>query len=65
MLSPRNKTRIAFALIGVLLVFAVWQAWNSRGDRLRFKVRGDQALVYGKTDGFSQSTMRSFIKDHP
>ncbi|NNE56863.1 MAG: hypothetical protein HKN36_02040 [Hellea sp.] len=61
----QNKTRIAFALVGVLIAFAVWQGWQKLCDDLRFKVRGDRALVYGTTDSLSLGTMRSFIRDNP
>jgi len=64
-LSIQNKTRIAFALVAFLMVYTVWNGWKSRNDELRFKVRGDRALVYGTTDQFSLGTMREFIRDNP
>jgi len=63
-LSMQNKTRIAFALVGFLILFTIITT-EGREEGLRFKVKGDTAYVDGGTDSFSYGSFKNFIDEYP
>ena len=63
-LSMQNKTRIAFVLVGIMILMAIYMS-EGRPDGLRFSVKGETAYVNGGTDQFSLDEMKAFLKDNP
>ena len=63
-MTMQTKTRIAFALVGLMILATLFLARGKTSD-LRMEAVGDMAYLNGTTDRRSYGEMKSFLKQNP